>query len=147
MSDADAIRGHVDDEDLDMIVALGAISEALEWVERARGRLYDFHQMIGRADLLIDAAAEALEDAGSPEVAREIRTEIVGRNVLPGRWTFQVVDEFDDHYYAPVRELVRRAEELLGDGRRHVYEAAMKEARRTPGRPGHARAPSQEQGS
>jgi len=29
-------------------------------------------------------------------VAERLATELVGRNVLPGRWTFQVVEEFDD---------------------------------------------------
>lgn len=32
------------------VLAVGRLSEAIEWVERARGRLYDFHQMIGHAD-------------------------------------------------------------------------------------------------
>ena len=34
------------------VEAVGKVSEALEWVERARGRLYDFHQMMGHADAL-----------------------------------------------------------------------------------------------
>src|SRR5688572_18882490 len=46
------------------VEAAGKLSEALEWVERARGRLYDFHQMMGRADLLMEDAADALADAG-----------------------------------------------------------------------------------
>ena len=32
-----------------LVAAVGKVSEALEWVERARGRLYDFHQMMGHA--------------------------------------------------------------------------------------------------
>ena len=51
----------------------------------------------------------------------------------PGRWTFQIVEEFDDGYYADFKAL----EELVGNqlmgGRRHVYEAEMKADRRTPG--------------
>ena len=29
------------------VAAVGKFGEALEWVERARGHLYDFHQMMG----------------------------------------------------------------------------------------------------
>ena len=60
---------------------------------------------------------------------------MVGRNVLPGRWTYQMVEEFDDGYYAEfkaIEEFVRN--ELMGN-RRHVYEAEMKAARRTEAGP------------
>jgi hypothetical protein len=140
MRDQDEYR-RPDGVDDDTVAAAGTVTEALEWVERARGRLYDFHQMIGHADALLGEAADALEDAGHPELAERIRVEAVGCNVLAGRWTFQVVDEFDDLYYATVSGLeadVRR--ELLG-GRRHVFEAELKDDRRTPGRPGHERRP------
>jgi hypothetical protein len=70
------------------VEAVGKVSEAVEWIERARGRLYDFHQMIGRADLIVEEAADLLEAAGCAELAQELRAEIIGRNVLAGRWTF-----------------------------------------------------------
>ena len=62
-----------------------------------------------------------------------------GRNVLPGRWTYQMVEEFDDGYYAEFKAIEER-NELMG-GRRHVYEAEMKAARRTEGRAGHEASP------
>ena len=37
----------------------GKATEALEYVERARGHLYAFHQLIGRADLLFEEAPAA----------------------------------------------------------------------------------------
>jgi hypothetical protein len=124
------------------VAAVGKVTEAREWVERARGRLYDFHQMMGHADLLFGDAADALEHAGHRELADGLREEIVGRNVLDGRWTFQIVDEFDDCYYDPVRAFDGRvARELVG-GRRHAFEAALKEERRTHGRRHHERAPT-----
>jgi hypothetical protein len=128
----------------DIIEATGKLSEALEWIERARGRLYDVHQMIGRADLYVGDAADLLDAAGQSELAERLRTEIVGRNVLPGRWTFQVVEEFDDHYWGPVRELEQEVRDALVDGKRHVYEAEMKEARRTHGQPGHESRPEED---
>ncbi len=125
------------------VEAVGKVSEALEWVERARGRLYDFHQLMGHADLLLGEAADALEEAGHPEHAASLRTQMVGRNVLDGRWTFQIVEEFDDLYWtrgppAPRSSCARH----LMDGRRHVFESEMKDRRRTQGRPHHERRPA-----
>ena len=62
-----------------------------------------------------------------------IRDEIVGRNVLEGRWTFQIVEEFDAVYYSAVQDADRTVRDELLDGKRHVYEAELKERRRTDG--------------
>jgi hypothetical protein len=78
------------------VEACGALGEAVERMERARGHLYEFHQQMGRADLLFGDAADGLADAGHDERADLVRAEVVGRNVLEGRWTFQMVEEFDD---------------------------------------------------
>ena len=123
------------------VAAAGKASEALEWIERARGALYEFHQLMGRADLLFGDAADLLEDAGHDDLASLVRTEVVGRNVLDGRWTFQIVEEFDDCYYDVVRDAERRIRDDLLAGRRHVYESEMKDERRTNGRTGHERRP------
>lgn len=122
----------VDDETVE---AVGTYDEALEWIERARGRLYDFHQMMGHADAIFQNAADLLESAGHGDLAGQVRRDIVGRNVLPGRWTFQLVEEFDDLYWRPVRSLGSRLRDQLMDGRRHVFEAEMKAEEITPGAP------------
>ena len=75
------------------VEAVGAVSEALECVERARGELYSFHQLIGHADLLLGEARDRLRDAGHDAVAERLETEVIGRNVLHGRWTFQIVED------------------------------------------------------
>jgi hypothetical protein len=126
-----------------VVEATGKLSEALEWIERARGRLYDLHQMIGRADFYVGDAADLLEEAGHGDLAQRLRTEIVGRNVLPGRWTFQIVEEFDDGYWEPVRALEREVRDALVGGRKHVFEAELKEDRRTKGQPGHESRPDE----
>lgn len=123
------------------IEAVGKASEALECVERARGYLYSFHQLIGHADIQFGEAAELLRGAGHPAEADRLDVDIVGLNVLDGRWTFQVIEEFDDLYYRTVTDAVRALERRLMDGRRHVLEARMKEGRRTDGRPGHESRP------
>lgn len=145
----DAARGDVPDEEhrrpdgLDDagVEAIGRLSEALEAVEVARGHLYAFHRLSGTADLTLGDAVDLLAKAGHVELAEQIRTELVGRNVLPGRWTFQIVEEYDDGYYAVFKDLERQARERLAAGRRHLYEAEMKEDRRTHGRSGHEATP------
>jgi hypothetical protein len=124
------------------VEAVGTVGEALEWLERARGRLYDFHQMVGHLDLKMGEAAEQLRRSGHPEMAELLECEVVGRNVLDGRWTFQVIEEFDDLYYEPIRAAERRVRDELVAGRRHVHEAEMKEGGRTHGRAGHERRPA-----
>lgn len=123
------------------VEAVGAVTEALEWVERARGELYSFHQLMGRADLLLGEACDKLRDVGHTSVADRLERELVGRNVLYGRWTFQIVEEFDDTYWSVFRDHERRVREELQQGRRHVFESEMKDRRRTPGEPGHERRP------
>lgn len=127
--------------DDDTVSAVGTVTEALEWVERARGHLYEFHQMMGHADLVFGQAADALASAGHDEAADRLRTELVGRNVIIGRWTFQVVEDFDDGYWGAARDHERRIRDELLDGRRHVFESEMKEDRRTHGRPDHEARP------
>jgi hypothetical protein len=119
------------------VEAAGAVSEALEFVERARGHLYSFHQLIGHADLLLGEACDKLRAAGHDGIADRLECDLVGRNVLYGRWTFQVVEEFDDTYWSIFRDHERRVRDELQQGVRHVFEAEMKERRRTKGRPGH----------
>lgn len=131
------------DADDATIEAAGKLSEALEWVERARGHLYSFHQLIGRADFLAEEAADQLAAAGHTELAQQARQEVVGRNVLHGRWTFQIVEDFDDGYWEPFRAFDRTVRDQLLGGKRHVHEAEMKEQRRTRGLPRHESRPEE----
>ena len=123
------------------VEALGKLSEALEVVENARGYLYGFHRLTGTADLALDEAIDLLRDAGHGDIAERIDRELVGRNVIEGRWTFQIVEDYDDGYYALFKRLEAAAREELVCGRRHLYEAEMKEARRTHGARHHEAAP------
>lgn len=51
--------------DLDGVAqAVGRVTEALETIERARGHLYSFHQLTGRADLQLDEAVARLNEIG-----------------------------------------------------------------------------------
>ena len=128
----------VDDKTVE---ALGKLSEALEVVENARGYLYAFHRLTGMGDLALGEAVDELRDAGHADLADRIETELVGRNVISGRWTFQVVEEYDDGYYRLFKELEAKARDSLVLGKRHLFEAEMKEDRRTRGNPDHTAVP------
>lgn len=115
------------------VSALGKLSEALEVVEQARGHLYGFHRLCGTADLTLGEAVEELRDAGHADLAARIEHDLVGRNIVDGRWSFQLVEEYDDTYYATFRALEALARDELVEGRRHLFEAEMKQDRRTVG--------------
>ncbi|WP_038522974.1 hypothetical protein [Amycolatopsis japonica] len=117
--------------------AVGKLTFALETVEQARGHLYAFHHLTGTADFALGEAVEALRKAGHAEWAERIQTELVGLNVLPERWTFQLIEEYDEGYYAAYRDMARDVTGALTGGRRHLHEERIKRRRRTEGRPGH----------
>ncbi len=123
------------------VAALGQLSEALETCERARGHLYAFHQLTGSADIALGNAVQSLHEAGHDELADRIESELLGRNVISGRWTFQIVEDYDDHYWSLFRELERDARDQLAEGRRHLFEARLKQDERTIGRRSHEATP------
>jgi len=125
----------------DTVEALGKLSEALETVEHARGLLYGFHRLTGSADLALGEAVDLLRKAGHDDLAERLDRDLVGRNVIHGRWTFQVVEDYDDNYYATFKGLERLARDELVQGKRHLFEAEMKEDRRTHGAPHHEALP------
>jgi hypothetical protein len=136
---SDRTRPDLDD---DTVSALGKLSEALETVDQARGLLYGFHQLTGRADLLLQDAVAGFRDAGHDELADVLERDLVGRNVIADRWTFQVVEDFDANYWGTFRALDQRARDELAGGDRHVFEARMKQRERTAGHPRHEAGPA-----
>ena len=123
------------------IDAVGRLTEALESCERARGHLYSFHQLTGESDFKLGDAVDLLRAAGHDAVADRLDRELVGRNVIEDRWTFQIVESYDDTYWSVFRDLERSVRHELTGGRRHLYEAELKEDRRTHGHPDHTAGP------
>ncbi|MFF5505042.1 hypothetical protein ACF1E9_06000 [Streptomyces roseolus] len=119
------------------VEALGSLSKALETAERARGHLYGFHQLTGTADFELDRAVRLLREAGHHTWADRVESEILGRNVIPGHWTYQIVEAYNETYYEPFREVERAAVSALAGGREHRFEARLQRERRTPGHPDH----------
>lgn len=107
------------------VSALGNLSAALEVVEDARGALYHFHRMSGMADANLQEAVGELRAAGHTELADDIDRTLVGRDIVDGRWSFQLVEAYDDQYWSVFRDVERHARESLGL-EQHVFEAEMK---------------------
>ena len=122
--------------------ALGKLSEALEAAEHSRGLLYGFPRLTGTADLTLQDAVELFRKAGHPELADDLERDLVGRNVIADRWTFQIVEDYDASYWSTFRAFDERARSELAGGDRHVYEARMKQHERTPGHPRHEAGPA-----
>jgi hypothetical protein len=133
-----------DDPDDAAVDAAGLLSEALEYSDRARGHLYAFHQLTGRSDFLVGDAVDALRKCCHADLADRLEEELVGRNVIADRWTFQIVEDYDDNYWEPFRALEREVREKLTGGQRHLHEARLKERRRTEGHPHHEAGPGLE---
>lgn len=108
------------------VEAVGALTLALETVIRARGALYEFHQLTGKGDNEVERAVGMLRQAGHDELADTIEETIFGRNVNERRWTFQIVEDYDETYYEPFVAAERAVRQRLLDGRRHQREAEMK---------------------
>jgi hypothetical protein len=135
----DRSRPDLDDTTVE---GLGKLSEALETVDQARGLLYGFHQLTGKADLLLQDAVGLLRQAGHDALADDLDRDLVGRNVVADRWTFQIVEDYDDGYWSTFRDFDARARAELATGDRHVLEARMKQHERTHGHPRHEAGPS-----
>ncbi|MCW2866445.1 MAG: hypothetical protein JWR20_633 [Marmoricola sp.] len=123
------------------VEAVDTFTRALETVEVARGHLLQWHRLTGTGDTQLREAVDQLRSAGHEDLADRVERELVGHNVIEGRWTFQVIEEYDDHYMAAWRELEAVARAELVQGRRHLMEAEMKEDNRTHGREHHEAVP------
>ena len=135
----DRSRPDLDDTTVE---ALGKLSEALETVEQARGFLYAFHQLSGKADILLGEALDSFREAGATALADDLERDLLGRNVVADRWTFQLVEDYDAGYWTTFRDADARARDELAGGDRHVLEARMKQRERTPGHPRHEAGPA-----
>ncbi|WP_068266501.1 hypothetical protein [Janibacter limosus] len=130
MDEAHRRPAGVDDQ---TVRAIGKLSEALEVVEEARGHLYAFHRRCGTADLTLQEAVRLLREAGHTTIADDLQADLVGRNVLPDRWTYRILEEYEETYYEPFRAAEAAARDTLVDGKRHLHEAEMKLEERRDG--------------
>lgn len=115
------------------VEAAGKVSAAFEVIENARGMLYAFHRMSGEADLSLQEAVADLRGCGHAALADEIDQVLVGRDVIPGCWTFQIVEAYDEHYYQVFKAVADKVRQQAGGGSPHLFEAEMKVHEQTDG--------------
>ncbi len=125
------VRQRPDGMDDATVEALGKLSAALETAEDARGHLYAFHRLSGRADLDLQEALAALHSAGHHRVADTVDSVMTGRNVSDGRWTFELVEDYEANYLTPFRAAEQAARATL-DAPLHLAEAEMKAREQQP---------------
>src|SRR5207244_3129201 len=66
----------------------------------------------------------------APRRSRAAVAEPRRPRVLEGRWTFEIVERFDDDYYDVARSEVAHLEQACVGGRRHAHEEALRTRRR-----------------
>jgi hypothetical protein len=120
-------RQHPPGASTELVDAIGKLSEALESAEHARGLLYGFHQLCGKVDSEVQEAVARLRRAGMAALADEIDECLVGRDIVDGMWSFQLVEAYDRQYWQVIRDVEREARTRAGFVDEHVYEAEMKD--------------------
>jgi hypothetical protein len=113
------------------IEALGMLTKALEYTERARGHLFAVHHMTGGADRMLAEAVRMLRRAGHEEQAGLVERELPGRDVVPGMWTYQLVEAYDRTHYRVFTTVEEQVRQDLAAGRQHLAEAEMQRAARS----------------
>lgn len=103
--------------------ALHEVELGLEWAQRAQGCLLEFHHATGHGMDHLYRAEELLRATGNDELADAIRTELLPHGVVDeDRWSYDVVENFQETLLAETRSLERRVRRELADGQRHVRE-------------------------
>lgn len=102
--------------------ALHRIELGLEWFHRAHGHLVAFHHNTGHAMDHFAAAEELLREQGETELADALRDEFLPCGVLGDRWSYDVLETFQDGLLDDADAFEERARHRLTDGNRHVAE-------------------------
>jgi len=103
--------------------ALHEAELGLEWLRRAHGALLEFHHGTGHAMDHLARAESLFREAGRTELADALRDEHLPRGVIDGgRWSYDVVETFEEGLMEPLTGFERAAREQVADGQRHVTE-------------------------
>ena len=109
--------------------ALHRLTLGMEWLQRAHGHLLAFHHNVGHAMDHFAAAEPLLRTAGYDDLADAIRSEYLPRGVVDeDRWSYDVVEDFEDGVLADMDAFETTVRERLADGQRHVAERAQERA-------------------
>jgi hypothetical protein len=107
--------------------ALHAVQLGVEHVDRAHGHLLGFHHHVGRGMDRLDEAEQLLRAAGHAAFADRLRDELLPAGVVDDRWSYELVEAFEDGMRADVDEFDSSLRTALTGGRRHVDERRQQE--------------------
>ena len=107
--------------------ALHAVQLGVEHVDRAHGHLLGFHHHVGRGMDRFDEAEALLRAEGHTAFADRLRDELLPAGVVGDRWSYELVEAFDDGMRTDVGEFDSALRTALVDGRRHVDERRQQE--------------------
>ncbi|WP_247002509.1 hypothetical protein [Halosolutus gelatinilyticus] len=108
------------DEELE---ALHEVELGLEWFQRAQGCLIEFHHATGHGMDHLYEAERRLRASGHDDLADAIRAELLPHGVVDDdRWSYDVLENFQETLLDETTALERRVRRELADGQRHVRE-------------------------
>ena len=103
--------------------ALHEVELGLEWLQRAQGELIEFHHATGHGMDHLNDAESLLRTSGHDELADGLARELLPHGVVDGdRWSYDVLESFQDTVLAETEGFERRVRAELVDGERHVRE-------------------------
>jgi hypothetical protein len=122
------------------VEALHEVELGVENLHRAHGHLVSFHHATGRAMDHLAEAERLLREAGHDEYADALRDEHLPRGVVGGRdggrWSYAVLEDFQDRFLAGVLAYGDGIHEALAGGQRHVAERRQERSWRARARQG-----------
>jgi hypothetical protein len=111
--------------------ALHQVELGVENLHRAHGHLVSFHHSTGRAMDHLDTAERLLRECGYDQFADELRDEYLPRGVVAerdsedafgGRWSYDILETFQDTFLADIVTFGERVTTEVADGLRHAAE-------------------------
>ncbi|MFB6156738.1 MAG: hypothetical protein ABEJ34_02720 [Haloferacaceae archaeon] len=109
----------LDDRERD---ALHEVQLGVEHLYRAYGHLLAFHHAVGHAMDRFAGIEDDLRAVGYDGYAAELRDHHLPAGVVGDRWSYELVEEFQDGFLAEMTGFERRLRDDVAGGRRHVTE-------------------------
>lgn len=102
--------------------ALHRAGLGIEWLRRAHGSLVEFHHATGHAMDHLYEAEKTLRECGHAELADKLRDDLLSKGAVDDRWTYDLVESFDEGLLADATAIESGLRETLADGERHITE-------------------------
>lgn len=111
--------------------ALHQVELGIENLHRAHGHLVTFHHNTGRAMDHLASAEDLLRECDYDDLADELRDEYLPRGVvaertaddpLAGRWSYELLEDFQDVFLADIVSFGETVTDEVADGLRHAAE-------------------------